>query len=349
MPKLIWLAGLLFLVPLKVAAASAPLSTGITVAPAFITAQVGSKQNQTSATIGIRNNFEVPVTVSATLNGFDVRNNALVPTILAETNLGGVVSLSPVDIVVPPGVSKNITVIVHDTPNLSPGGHYLSILLTETAITGPVGTSQLSLRPAVSATLYIIKEDGAIRNIAVTKLSLKHSLFSLPSAADITYLNKGNVLLVPRGVIQIRHGIDSPVVAQGTANQQSAPLYPGANVTLQSKLQKLSNSHWPGRYNASFEYRYDGQQSSQQLRQAFWYIPKLFVVVTIIIIVLIVLLVWPANQRRVRRLWRLAHQPKRQPFVAPDVLKINKNMQNSTAQLQPLSTRRKIDDIRKSN
>ena len=133
-----------YVTTLNAAAAPSPApSSGITVAPALLTAQVGSHQQQTTATIGVRNNFAVPVTVSAELNGFDVRNNALVPTTNAETTLADVVSIEPAVITIDPGSSKNIMVKLHNTPGLAPGGHYLSILLTEISLNKTTGNSQL--------------------------------------------------------------------------------------------------------------------------------------------------------------------------------------------------------------
>ena len=351
-PKLILLAVLFVLWPLNVSAAAATPASGITVAPALLTAQIGSKQPQTSVTIGVRNNFEVPVTVSAELNGFDVRNNALVPTVNAEKTLAGVVSLSPAEIVIEPGTSKNITVLVKDTPNLAPGGHYLSILLTETAVTGQIGTSQLALKPAVSATLYVIKEDGAVRNLQARSLQLQHSLFSLPKKADVTFFNTGNVALIPRGIVRL--GPVKPAalaISQGVINQQSAPLYPQASITLQAQLQKVAATFLPGRYQAGLEYRYDSQESSQQLTTSFWYIPKIFVLTVLWLATAVSIGLWPANQRRIRRWWQRIRRPKAKAYVVPDAAKIGQNRRSvngqDAVQKQPVQKRRKIDDIKK--
>lgn len=352
MPKLILLAILFVLWPLSVSAATATPASGITVAPALLTAQIGSKQTQTSVTIGVRNNFEVPVTVSAELNGFDVRNNALVPTVNAEKTLAGVVSLSPAEIVIEPGTSKNITIVVKDTPNLAPGGHYLSILLTETAVNGRVSTSQLALKPAVSATLYVIKEDGAVRNLQARSLHLQHSLFSLPKKADVTFFNTGNVAVIPRGIMRLGAVTPAAVaISQGVINQQSAPLYPQASITLQAQLPAGSATFLPGRYQAGLEYRYDGQESSQQLSTNFWYVPKLFVFTVLLLVTAVSIGLWPANQRRIRRWWQRIRRPKAKAYIVPDPAKISQNRRSVNDQeplpKQPVQKRRKIDDIKK--
>jgi hypothetical protein len=344
-PRIIWALLPFLFIPLKAAAAVSPMPTGITVTPALITAQVGSKQHQTSATIGIRNNFDVPITISVSLNGFDIQNNALVPNVAADKPLSGVVSLSPSSIVLPVGASRNITVVVHDIPALSPGGHYLSILLAETATDASVSAGQVSFRPAVSATLYVIKEDGAVRKITASKLILKRSLFSLPSVVNITYNNDGNVTAVPRGVLQILTASGYGVVAQGIVNRRSAPVYPAAAITLQTVLKQLRPSLVPGRYRAVLQYRYDGQEISQELSQTFWYIPKLFIVIISIVIAIFGLAIWPENRRRLQRQLKLMHRVKRQPFVAPKVPHSAQIMQKSEARRKPYSQRRKIDDI----
>ena len=322
---------------------------GITVAPALLTAQIGSKQSQVSATIGVRNNFEVPVTVSAVLNGFDVRNNALVPTTTPEKSLARVVSLSPAEIVIAPGTSKNVGVQVHDSADLAPGGHYLSILLTETAVNDTHESSQLALRPAVSATLYVIKEDGAVRNLKAQAIRFKHSLFSLPKTADISFYNDGNVPSVPRGVVQLSHGPRNEMIfAQGVVNPQSAPLYPQSAITLQTQLQTTAGVWLPGRYQALLQYRYDGQEATKTLVSTYWYIPKLFVGVIGLVIAVVSLCLWPENQRRILRSWHRAHLPRRPAFVAPDPTKIKQQAGGALVpKKQSTVGRRNIDDIHK--
>lgn len=323
-------------------------TSGITVAPALLTTQIGSRQPQTSATIGVRNNFEVPVTVLAELNGFDVRNNALVPTTNAEKTLAGVVTLAPAEIIINPGESKNIGVIVHDTASLAPGGHYLSILLTETALSGKLDSPQLAFKPAVSVTLYVVKEDGAVRSVQVQSARFNHSLFSLPKTADISFYNDGNVLSIPRGVVQLSRSPGGVAFGQGIVNQQSAPLYPRSSITLQSQLQKLAAIRLPGRYTASLQYRYDGQDSTKTVTSSFWYLPKSFIIVALLILTAVGSAVWPENQRRIGRYWRRARRPRRPAFVAPNLAEIKRpNSAVLASKKKSASQRRKIDDISK--
>lgn len=279
-------------------AAAALPTTGITVSPAFLIAQVGSKQAQTSVTVGVRNNFDVPVTITGSLNGFDVHNNALIPNSHSDPALADSVDIAPTDVIIEPNSSKNVIVTIHDTPNLSPGGHYISLLLTQSADSSVSLSPQLSIKPAVSVTIYLIKEDGAIRSLRVSKLQANRGLFSLPKTASFTFYNNGNVVSVPRGVVIVRPSHDNRIYAQGIVNQASIPIFPKSATTLLAHLSTLQHQAFlPKKYVMALQYRPDGQDTVSSVSTTFWYIPKLAIVTSILAVLLVMSLLKLSSRR----------------------------------------------------
>lgn len=303
----------------------------MTVSPALLTAQVGTKQSQTTIAVSVRNGYDTPITVKANLNGFDIRNNALVPAKTAEAALTKVVTINPSEITIPAHSSKNITVQINDDASLSPGGHYLSLLISQLTATSDTSTPQLSLKTAVSATIYVIKEDGAIRSLQVTNLHAKHSIFSLPTTADITFFNNGNVVVVPRSVVQIGTAATGSIAAQAVLNQDSVPLYPGSRVTLQAPLQRIDKISGIGRVSLVAHYRADGQELTKSAQISFWYIPKKIVVAGIFLLAIVAVLGAPTSRQWILTWHRQRHRRRPSAFVAPTADDIAKSKLAATS------------------
>lgn len=300
------------------AAAINPQPPAMTVSPAYSTVQVGSKQPQSSLSVGVRNSYDVPITILASLSGLDVHSNALVPTATPEKTVSRLVSISPTEIVVPAHGSKNIIVTIKDDPSLSPGGHYLSLLLTQASVASDQKIQQVSLKTAVSATIYLVKEDGAVRSVDATSLRISRSLFSLPTTANIRFHNTGNVVIIPRGVVTIGQ-VRKPILGQAVVNQDSVPLYPGSATTLQAVLHPAVSDLWPGRYYVQLQYRPDGLDATKVRLVQFWYVPIFYIFLIVILAIIIMALILPKTRR-----WLLASlslKPRRQtpPYAPPQL------------------------------
>lgn len=299
-------------------------TSGITVSPAFITTQVGSAQRQATASVGVRNNFMVPITITAVLNGLDIRNNSLLPTNRSESALADVITFTPAEVIIPPQSSRNITVKVTDKTSLAPGGHFVSLLITQSSSVATNSSSQLSLKPAVSTTIYVIKEDGAIRSLKATEIKLRRNIFSLPSSADVTFFNDGNVASLPRGILTIKPGSRQAAFAQAIVNKESVPLYPKQTTILRSDFIGLTKPKLPGRIVARLDYRPDGQVDTKSLSVSVWYVPVSSLILLIFVAALAGLLIWPVSRQKMSRFLKRRQKSKKKPYVSPDLSKTQK-------------------------
>ncbi|MDB5175570.1 MAG: hypothetical protein JWM81_428 [Candidatus Saccharibacteria bacterium] len=280
-------------------AQAAQIAGNITVAPAYSVAQVGALQPQTSFSVGVRNNYAASITMTAALSGLSVQNNSLTPSTKADAALVANTVITPAAFTIPAGRSINVAVTIKNSASLSPGGHYVSLLLTQTGTTAS-SAGQLSLEPAISATIYVIKEDGAVRNLLVTSVSPRRSLLSLPKAVNVTFSNPGNVYSVPRGVITIDNKKAGTIYAQGVINNQSIPLFPAEKIKLQTDLTEYKQPILPGRYSLHVVYRYDGQDTVQSTTVYFWYVPKIGLLAALIVVCFVVWLMHPKRRRIIK-------------------------------------------------
>lgn len=291
--------GLYYTVGVAQAANTQP-SGGITVSPASATVQVGSLQRQASFAVGVKNNFSFPITLTARLSGLTVDNNRLMPSVNADATVSQSTTITPSTFTLQPGNAANVLVTITDSPQLSPGGHYLSLLITQTASAGEL--SQLSLQAAVSTTVYVVKEDGAKRAITATTISLNRSIFSLPSLADVSFYNNGNTSTVPRGVLFVTKNGNPTIYAKGIINAESIPLFPRQTTKLQSQIMSYSNSVWPGKYSVTTSYHYDGGDSVKTVSVSFWYIPKTWLILAIFVLAICAYLVSYKRRQKVTKI-----------------------------------------------
>ena len=332
------LTGVILLLPrISVGKAGAQSSAaGFTVSPAYFTAQVGSKQSKTSIAVSVRNDFDVPINIELSLNGLDIRNNALIPSTQTESGFEGVVTFDSSTTSIPAHSSKNINIDIHDTPSLAPGGHFISLLLKQVGDNASVGASQLSLKSAVSVAVYIIKEDGAVRSLNATDFKLRHSLFSFPNRVDTTFLNEGNVVVVPRGIVRIAPAGSSDSTVQAVLNAGSIPIYPKSTVTVRTRIFPGQSTYLPTNFNAVLTYRVDGVGRTKIVRASFLYVPVIFLMVLGFTGLLISAFLWRPFRRRFTHL--LSHSKSRiKPiFHPPDETKI------AASKLTRESARRRI-------
>lgn len=264
-------------------------------APAFANLQIGSKQPEASVSVGVRNNFSTPVTLSADLSGLKVRNNSLLPENQTDEALEKLTTITPALFELGSGESINLNVNIKDSADLKPGGHYLSVLIKQISS----NSQKLTLESAVSVTVYVIKEDGAVRKLGIKQINNQHNVFSLPKFTDITYFNPGNVAIVPRGAVFVTNIAGNNVYYKGLINSESVPLFPGQEIRLRTELGVIEPTSFPGRYKLTVQYRYEYQDDFNTVTTMFWHIPKRYVLVVLLILVMLIWLSRPKHRLRV--------------------------------------------------
>lgn len=252
---------------------------GITVAPGYVRMNVTKANPVRDATVTVRNDFSVPVTLEATLSDIDQKKGVLVPTDQPDSELSRFVEINPSIFELQPSQAINIQLRLTDSPKLGPGGHYGALVIKQTPIPG----SNIPIRPAVSVSLFIIKEDGAIRQIALKSLDMSGMSVSLPKTLDMTFQNAGNVDVVPKALVLLA-GRDGTVYAKGVVNEESVPVFPNNQVILRSNLTTLQKTWKPGRYSFYVQYRHDGQVKTTTYREEFFYAPWWFILIVLILL-----------------------------------------------------------------
>lgn len=266
-PKLLIIASLLSISLFIGLTHRAHAASGITVSPALLETELSDSVATTIKYVSVRNDFPVAVRVGTSIGGLEQTGKNLVPSSNVDPGLVAATKILTGDTTLNPGQSVNVQVQFSNVPELGPGGHYGALLIKLL----PAEAENLTLQQAISVTMFVVKEGGAVRSIALTDVKLQRNIFRAPKFADLTFKNTGNVHIVPRGTVDLLSG--ETLHSRGIVNEPSSPLFPGREIVLRSSLERLKLPIMPGYYDISVSYRFDdtGRYTVQSVR--FLYLP----------------------------------------------------------------------------
>jgi hypothetical protein len=242
-------------------------AAGVTVAPAYLEAKVEAGKT-TSQSVTVTNSSDQEITIEPAIREVEEQAGRFVPRALASTQYTQNIQTNQASYVIAKGGSAEVTITFADSVSLSPGGHYVSLLLTQKA----QSSAGVGLESAVSVLLYVVKESGATRSVEATDVSLPRvALFGVPKGVTASIQNTGNVAVVPRGALAFHAG--GHIIASGVLNDAFAPLQPSKTARYNVQVTPVKSSYLPARVQVRISYRYDGAQEIKTLDRSFWYVP----------------------------------------------------------------------------
>lgn len=290
---------------------SAPIQAqekpGITVAPAKVELNLPDGASSATADISITNSFESEITMAAFFEPVD--------PITGRLNTSGDVpanySANPNVLTIAPGKSGVVTIKLEDSPNIRPGGSYVALVLRQAA----TEAGQIGLQPAVSISVYTLKQRGAVYKLIASPLNIPRLSLALPKEVTIQFKNQGNVPLTPRGVVTTSVG--STVIQKSVINEGSVSVRPDDAITLENTYLNVSSRFLPAKLTSVFTYRYDGEATPVGTTSTtLWYVPSQFLIVLLIGVLVLSILVWSILRLvRMRRLQRSKHVSTTTPQV----------------------------------
>ena len=162
--------------------------------------------------------------------------------------------------------------IVNDD-ELQPGGHYGAVVVSLADQVAPASDKSIvvNLTSQVAALFFVKKLGGETYRIALDKLTYTTGVFGLSKQATIRFANKGNIHVVPRGVVRVISGTGHEI-ARGAINAESSIILPGHSRDFVVPLRIYSGRLFPGTYHLVADYRFDGIDNFQTYQQSFRYL-----------------------------------------------------------------------------
>jgi hypothetical protein len=230
-------------VPSRVLAQST--TSAITLTPTFQEVVLEASESAKESTITIKNATTQPQTFevfAVSINQID-SNGAITfsdkPLTGSDDPFSAEVSVAEPEVTLEPGTQQAVAFTVNNTINLSPGGHYVSLIVRAKPPTSDQ-TNQ-SVLPAISSFLLIRKVGGERYNLSLQKMAFSSASpvwWQRPRSVTLAFNNQGNVHTIPRGQVLITD-LFGRVVIEGTINEGSQFVLPSIPREIAVKLRTL--------------------------------------------------------------------------------------------------------------
>lgn len=267
--------------------------TGLTVAPAYMELSIPKSGEEKFYELTVTNNYPKEVNIDATVRAVEEQDGKFLPSLLDTPLLSRVVVLNNTNFKFDSNQSLPIKFSVKDNSQLTPGGHYVSLLISQKKSTN----NSIQLESSISVLLYLVKESGAIRQLnIISGPSNGIRLFGLPITLTHEFKNDGNVAVTVRGSVILSSS--NQVFKRGIINESAIPLQPGRIQKLQTILSSERNVWLPKKIIVETKYKSSGQDNSQSRQVTIYYLPWYI----LIVIFVPVIILWRFGFKKLRQM-----------------------------------------------
>ncbi|MEO6077913.1 MAG: hypothetical protein ABIP54_03955 [Candidatus Andersenbacteria bacterium] len=183
-----------------------------------------------------------------------------------QYSLASWIHLGTNTLILSPGERNSVKIFI-DKENLSPGGHYASIIAEIKQDNAP---KTLGLTQAISSLLFVRGANGPYASSAtINDFSLFTKNGSFPERSTMRFNNTGNVELVPYGEVTISNW-RGKTVAHGIVNTESLITLPENIRSYSIPIEKRGTTIWPGYFTAKIQVHFDGHESSILQEKSFF-------------------------------------------------------------------------------
>jgi hypothetical protein len=200
-------------------------------------------------------------------------------------------------LVIKPGEKKTLRVAVRDRESLSPGGHYAAVIARMQS-NGP-NRANAKVEPSLSTMVLVHKTGGERFNLSLSDSTWPNNSieFSFPRTFQLTFLNEGNVHLVPYAAIVVRD-MFGRVTHRGAVNESSLRVFPESRRYIPASMHSVLWSLPVGINTLSVNGNDSLHKTTFSHSASFVYIEPWFI---LLVICLVQAALWSHNMRRKNR------------------------------------------------
>lgn len=259
-----------------------------------------------SRVIKVRNESKESKTVTVEIKDFIVTDNKGTPTVISSSDdssnrwaASSWIQISPNNVLLKPGETKNLTLTVMPPANALPGGHYAMALHTPEGIS-TMSSTGASIQTQVGTLIYITIPGDINQNALVQSFTApKFSEFG-PINFSATIKNLSDIHIQPVGAITIKNWFGRETSQLSLQPQDNIiNIFPYTTRDFQTSL----NKKWLfGRYQANLKASYGNNGGLITSTIFFWVIPWRIIVLGIAAIAIIVTLIIISKKRPTKKL-----------------------------------------------
>lgn len=183
------------------------------------------------------------------------------------------VSLEKDSVIIAPQSSEKINVMINNKDSLSPGGHYAG-LMASLVNDEQSGKNTVGIKQVFTSLIFAKKIGGEKYDLFLNSADFNNFYaLKIPDEMKLRFQNRGNVHVVPRGLITITDPL-SRIVAKGVINEESSIIIPESFRMYPVMIRSDIPVFFPGRYTMEVSYRYDGVNDFSNEQFSFYYFGK---------------------------------------------------------------------------
>ena len=268
---------------------------GITVSPSI--QQINLSQNQTTETISseVTNNTASTIAINITAEDFTSLNqtggiNFYNSSQINNKDTHGLVDYIRIPaptIVLSPGQSQSVPVMIINADKLAPGGHYAALIFKLANLAGAKGNNVL-INQAVSSLIFLSTYGHGTQTLSLTNSVIGSITTTLPKTLNLVFENSGNTQTTPSGIVQLLDS-SSKLISQTQINTGSSLILPVSDRLFTLNLTQTAKTGWFGLDQLKIMYRHDGQTNYLVYNKRFLYINQGLLTTVVIIGLLIVI------------------------------------------------------------
>jgi len=268
----------------------AQTSTGLSAIPPRLEVEV-KPDGTTTQIIKVRNESSEVKTIKVSLRDFVVNDNKGTPTFLDSTNsdnnrwaASSWIQLSESSLVIKPGETKSLRLIVLPPANALPGGHYAAVVYSPDSLAS-FNTTGAAIQTNVGTLVYVTIPGDITQKASVQSFSAPRFSEFGPIDFKATVKNSSDIHILPKGAITVNNWFGREV---DKLQLSETNIFPYTTRDFSNTL----NKKWLfGRYKANLEAYYGTAGGLIAATIFFWVIPWRLIILIIAAIAIVFTLI----------------------------------------------------------
>lgn len=260
-------------------------SKGFTISPPFQDILVSKDQTSQSFYVDIKNNGLLTQTLNLSIVDFGTLDESGGVAFLGSNptkwqlkyGLASWVSLEKDTLIIASQSSQRVKITIDNKDSLSPGGHYAGLMATLIHDSRNDG-SEVGIDQVFTSLIFVKKLGGEVYDLDLNHQDFENIYpFHIPDTVRLRFQNKGNIHIVPRGIIEIKDPLGR-IISSSPINPESSIIIPESFRLFPTTLESTSPAIFPGRYMVKISYRFDGKNDYVSSLSSFFYLGLSFIV-----------------------------------------------------------------------
>ena len=265
---------LMCILPLKTQALKVT-STGLVVSPAIEQIAMAEGQTQYNFSYLLTNDTGSSLDITLSTQNFtSLNNNGSVYILPAGTGnshgLAGIISFGIPQLVIAPGKSSSVPIVMKGLNHLTPGGYYGAVEFSVASANSQTTGNNISVREKLNALIFLTTPGRINSSLRLQPLKQGPSL-SLPTYINLVFNNDGSEQNAPHGIVTLKKG--NREIARGIININSALILPGTSRLFSVSLYKDAGGiNYPGVYTIDISYSPGERSTNSTYSKSFLFI-----------------------------------------------------------------------------